>query len=222
MPGSASRHPPLSTPDPPQNASPPAGRPWQSTSSLSGQRPPPFAVLPFEPAITITPLHGVCRMKGATSAWAPYLNILPPNSPLPLSLPPHLWEEVQWPAMERQLAGMREEIENAYAAVAHPQFGLEDFGERPAPASHPRPPASTLQPPTQACFRSRVSLGGVHGAQPRVRPGGEGGGDGALHGRHQPPTRQQRTRPPAACHLAPACAGTQGVWGLGGNRLSGV
>ena len=79
-------------------------------------------------------------MKGATSAWAPYLNILPPHSPLPLSLPPHLWEELQWPVMERQLAGMREEIENAYAAVVHPRFGLEDFGERPAPASTPQPP----------------------------------------------------------------------------------
>lgn len=96
--------------------------------------------------MTITPLLGLltsvvlCRMKGATSAWAPYLNILPPYSPLPLSLPPHLWEEVQWPAMERQLSGMREEIENAYAAVVHPQFGLEDFGECPAPASNPQPP----------------------------------------------------------------------------------
>lgn len=93
-----------------------------------------LAALPFERAITTTPppLTSVvwCRKKGKKSAWYPYLNILPAHSPLPLSLPPPLWSELQWPLMERQLEGMREEIDKAFAELAFPHFGLEDFGRR--------------------------------------------------------------------------------------------
>ena len=69
-----------------------------------------------------------CRSKGATSAWSPYIKILPTSSPLPVSLPPHLWKELQWPVAEGQLVGMRKEMEDAYAELARPQFGLEEFG----------------------------------------------------------------------------------------------